>query len=106
MLKTRSLQQAVRHAAELRKAYVVGVGMTKFEKPGRRIDFCYPDMARESGTAALKDAGLTFDQIEHASVGYCYGDSTSGQRAVYELGITGIPIYNVSRIISIAQWLI
>ena len=24
------------------------------------------------------------------------GDSTCGQRAVYELGLTGIPVYNVS----------
>jgi hypothetical protein len=26
---------------------------------------------------------------------YVYGDSTCGQRAIYELGPTGIPIYNV-----------
>jgi hypothetical protein len=70
--------------------------MTKFEKPGRRIDFCYPDMAKEAGTAALADSGVSYDEVEHACVGYCYGDSTSGQRAVYELGITGIPVYNVS----------
>ncbi|PQP54433.1 beta-ketoacyl synthase N-terminal-like domain-containing protein, partial [Mycolicibacterium austroafricanum] len=29
-------------------------------------------------------------------VGYCTGDSTSGQRALYELGMTGIPIANVN----------
>jgi len=29
-------------------------------------------------------------------VGYVYGDSTSGQRAIYEIGMTGIPIYNVN----------
>ena len=32
--------------------YVVGVGMTKFEKPGSR-DWDYPDMAKEAGTKAL-----------------------------------------------------
>jgi acetyl-CoA acyltransferase len=32
------------------KVYVIGVGMTKFEKPGRREGWDYPDMARESGT--------------------------------------------------------
>jgi len=97
MLSARSFTQSIRHAANAsRKAYVVGVGMTKFEKPGRRIDFCYPDMGREAGEAALKDAGISYDKIEHACVGYCYGDSTSGQRAVYELGMTGIPIYNVN----------
>ena len=28
--------------------------------------------------------------------GYVYGDSTSGTRAVYEIGFTGKPIYNVN----------
>lgn len=70
--------------------------MTKFEKPGRREDVDYPDMAREAGQSALKDAGIPFDFIEQAFVGYVYGDSTCGQRAVYELGLTGIPIINVN----------
>lgn len=78
------------------KVYVIGVGMTKFEKPGARDNFDYPDMAKEAGEKALKDAGVSYDQIEQAYVGYVYGDSTSGQRAVYELGLTGIPIVNVN----------
>ena len=41
-------------------AYVVGVGMTKFEKPGRRENFDYPDMAREAVTNALADAKLEY----------------------------------------------
>lgn len=79
-----------------RKSYVVGVGMTKFEKPGRRENFDYPDMAHEAGTRALKEAGLQYADIEQAVVGYCYGDTTCGQRALYEIGMTGIPIYNVN----------
>ncbi|MCC3326828.1 lipid-transfer protein [Nocardia abscessus] len=87
------------------KVYVVGVGMTKFEKPGRRLveeadgttrAWDYPDMARESGTKALADAGIAYDLVEQAYVGYVYGESTSGQRAVYELGMTGIPVVNVN----------
>ena len=31
--------------------------MTKFEKPGKREDFDYPDMAKEAVTNALTDAG-------------------------------------------------
>ncbi|MFC7753426.1 lipid-transfer protein [Tsukamurella soli] len=69
--------------------------MTKFEKPGSR-DWDYPDMAREAGTKALEDAGIEYRQIEQAYVGYVYGESTSGQRAVYELGMTGIPVINVN----------
>ncbi|MCI0783643.1 MAG: lipid-transfer protein [Chloroflexi bacterium] len=77
------------------KVYVIGVGMTKFEKPGSRA-WDYPDMAKEAGTNALEDAGIPYDQIDQAVVGYVYGESTSGQRAVYQLGLTGIPVYNVN----------
>ncbi len=78
-----------------RKVFVVGVGMTKFEKPGSK-QWDYPDMGREAGEKALKDAGIPFDAVEQAAVGYCYGDSTCGERAFYELGLSGIPVYNVN----------
>ncbi|WP_406813441.1 lipid-transfer protein [Mycobacterium sp. M23085] len=79
-----------------RKVFVIGVGMTKFEKPGRRENWDYPDMAREAGTDALTDAGIDYREVQEAYVGYVYGESTSGQRAVYELGMTGIPVVNVN----------
>ncbi|KAL8601000.1 sterol carrier protein 2 [Nucella lapillus] len=78
------------------KVFVVGVGMTKFEKPGSRENFDYPDMAKEAGSKALQDAGLTYNQVQQACCGYVYGDTTCGQRALYQLGMTGIPIYNVN----------
>ncbi|MET0703882.1 MAG: lipid-transfer protein [Mycobacterium sp.] len=78
------------------RVFVIGVGMTKFEKPGSIAGWDYPAMAKESGTKALQDAGISFDLIEEAHVGYVYGDSTCGQRAIYELGMTGIPITNVN----------
>ena len=53
-------------------------------------------MARESITKALFDAGLTYEIVEQAFVGYCYGDSTCGQRALYQVGMTQIPIINVN----------
>jgi acetyl-CoA acyltransferase len=86
-------EKNVRKAGQ--KTYVIGVGMTKFEKPGAR-EWDYPDMALESGSKALEDAGVPYDRIEQAFVGYCYGESTSGQRAVYGLGLSGIPIVNVN----------
>jgi len=71
--------------------------MTKFEKPGAREDFDYPDMAKEAGQKALADAGIPYSAIEQACVGYVYGDSTCGQRAIYHgLGLSGIPIINVN----------
>lgn len=77
-----------------RRVNVIGVGMTKFTKPGTSPE--YYEMAREAGLAALKDSGIDFSKIEQAYAGYVYGDSTCGQRAVYELGLTGIPVVNVN----------
>lgn len=68
----------------------------QFEKPGRRADVCYPDMAKEAITKALQDAKLDFPEIQQAVAGYVYGDSTCGQRAIYGVGMTGIPVYNVN----------
>ena len=47
--------------------------MTKFEKPGRREGWDYPDMARESGTKALEDAGIDFSEVQQGFVGYVRG---------------------------------
>src|SRR5436309_619493 len=69
--------------------------MTKFDKPGTK-EGDYPDWAKEAGDKALADAGVSYGDIEQAYVGYCYGESTSGQRAVYGLGLSGIPIVNVN----------
>ncbi|GAA2520848.1 lipid-transfer protein [Streptomyces longisporus] len=77
------------------RAYVVGVGMTRFEKPETR-DWQYWDMVREAGGAALADAGVSYGDVEQVPVGYCFQASTAGQRAAYELGLTGVPVYNVN----------
>ena len=79
----------------MERVFVVGVGMTKFHKPGT-FDGAYYDLAKEAGTNALKDAGVDYEAIEQVAVGYVYGDSTCGNRAAYEIGLTGIPIYNVN----------
>ncbi|KAF6719713.1 Non-specific lipid-transfer protein [Oryzias melastigma] len=79
------------------RVFVIGVGMTKFDKPGARENDDYPEMAKEAGVKALADAGIPYSAIEQACVGHVYGDSTSGQRAIYHgLGLTGIPIINVN----------
>ena len=77
------------------RTFVIGVGMTKFDKPGTK-EGDYPDWAREAGAKALADAGIAYEHVEQAFAGYCYGDSTYGQRAVYGLGLTGIPVVNVN----------
>ena len=70
--------------------------MTEFEKPGRRSDFDYPDMVAEAVTNALKDGKVNFQDVQQAVVGYVDGESCCGQRALYPLGMSGIPIYNVN----------
>src|SRR5262245_35963318 len=53
-------------------------------------------MVREAGTQALEDAGVRYEDVQHVAAGYCFGDTTAGQRAVYELGHTGVPVVNVN----------
>jgi acetyl-CoA acyltransferase len=77
------------------RTFVIGVGMTSFDKPGSK-EGDYPDWAREAGERALADAGIEYTEVEQAYAGYCYGDSTYGQRAIYGLGLTGIPMVNVN----------
>ena len=74
--------------------HVVGVGMIPFAKPGANKP--YPEMAAEALRRALADAGVGYEQVQQAYVGYVYGDSTCGQRALYPVGMTGIPIVNVN----------
>jgi acetyl-CoA acetyltransferase len=68
--------------------------MIPFSKPGTSEP--YPRMAATAAAAALLDAGLDYADIQQAYAGYVYGDSTAGQRALYEVGMTGIPIVNVN----------
>jgi acetyl-CoA acetyltransferase len=68
--------------------------MVKFQKPGASDD--YNVMAAGAIRSALKDANVEFSTIEQAYAGYVFGDSTCGQRAVYEVGETGIPVFNVN----------
>src|SRR5688500_18432603 len=77
-----------------RRVNVIGVGMIKFAKPGASED--YHVMASKAATAALEDAKVPFDSVQQAYAGYVFGDSTCGQRAVYEVGLTGIPVFNVN----------
>ena len=77
-----------------RKAYVAGVGMIPFVKPGQSDPFDV--MGAKATQLALKDAGIDYPNVQEAYVGYVYGDSTCGQKALYHVGKTGIPITNVN----------
>ncbi|HAY28504.1 MAG TPA: lipid-transfer protein [Candidatus Accumulibacter sp.] len=76
------------------KAVVAGVGAIPFGKPGATES--YDLMAAAATRRALANAGLGYEDVQQAIVGYVYGDSTSGQRALYGVGMSGIPIVNVN----------
>lgn len=75
-------------------AVVLGVGMIPFSKPGASEP--YYRMASQAIRLALDDAGVDYDKVQQAYAGYVYGDSTCGQRGLYEVGMTGIPLVNVN----------
>ena len=76
------------------KVLVGGVGMIPFAKPGASPS--YTDMGADAVRRALADAGIGYELVQQAYVGYVYGDSTCGQTALYEVGLTGIPVVNVN----------
>ena len=99
------------------ESYVLGVGMTEFLKPRRTrecetipprslLSIYYvahhmsiptdPELGYEAAVKALIDAHITYDDVQAGVACYCYGDTTSGQRIMYQLGMTGIPIYNTN----------
>lgn len=73
---------------------VIGVGMVKFAKPGAHEP--YEIMASKAIRAALADAGIDYGKIQQAYASYVFGDSACGQAALYKVGLTGIPVFNVN----------
>jgi acetyl-CoA C-acetyltransferase len=78
----------------MKKVVIAGVGMIPFKKPGQSDP--YDVMGANAAREALKDAGIEYSQVKQAFAGYVYGDSCSGQAALYRIGINGIPIVNVN----------
>ncbi len=83
-----------RWESQLSTAVVAGVGMVPFATPSKSDP--YDVMAGGAVRAALADAGIELSQVQQAYAGYVYGDSTSGQKALYGVGRTGIPVINVN----------
>tara|TARA_B100000678_G_scaffold259037_1_gene239039 strand:+ start:3141 stop:4328 length:1188 start_codon:yes stop_codon:yes gene_type:complete len=76
------------------RVFVGGVGMIPFAKPGKSDT--YQQMGSAAAKLAIEDAGIDYAEIGRAFVGYVYADSTAGQAALYPIGLTGIPIFNVN----------
>ena len=77
-----------------RDVWVAGVGMIPFTKPGASPS--YDVMGAQAIRAALADAHLDYAEVQQVYAGYVYGDSCSGQRAAYAVGLSGVPVFNVN----------
>ncbi|RJF91846.1 lipid-transfer protein [Noviherbaspirillum saxi] len=75
------------------KVVVAGVGMIPFKKPGQSET--YPVMGAQAVRLALADAKVGYESVQQAYASYIFGDSTGGQRVLYDVGMTGIPVINV-----------
>jgi sterol carrier protein 2 len=69
------------------KVIVAGVGMIPFAKPGKSLS--YTEMGAEATRCALADASIGYEAVKEAYGGYVCGDSTCGQTALYEVGMSG-----------------
>lgn len=75
----------------MRDVAVLGVGMYRFGM----WDVPNAVMAREAGMAALRDAGLSFRDVQAAYVGHIFAPVMSAVRVMKEFGLTGIPVQHV-----------
>lgn len=78
----------------MNQVLIAGVGMVPFKKPGHSDP--YDVMGAAAAGNALADAGIAYTEVRQAYAGYVYADSCAGQAAIYRVGITGIPIFNVN----------
>jgi acetyl-CoA acyltransferase len=69
-----------------RRVMVAGVAMIPFTTPSRTAP--YQVITENAVRVALADAGVEYSSVQQAYAGYVYGDSTSGQDALYGLGQT------------------
>jgi len=82
----------------MRKVKIIGAGMTRL---GRHLDRNLKSLAAEAIDLALRDAGLSKDQLEGAwvgntSQGVLFGqESVRGQVVLREMGIGYIPVVNL-----------
>ncbi len=76
------------------KALIAGVGMVKFTKPGKSDE--YDVLGAQAAQSALADAKIEYRDVQQAYAGFVFGDTCSGQTALYSVGLTGIPVINVN----------
>ena len=76
----------------MKEIAIVGAGIHKF---GRFGDKPYTEIGREAAIMALKDANISWRNIQSAYVAEMYLPATTGARTLVPLGRTGIPIADI-----------
>jgi len=76
----------------MREVVIVGVGIHKF---GRFEDKSFEQMGQEAIRMALKDANMSFKDVQAAFCGHMHGGTGAGHRTLAGIGLTGIPIVNL-----------
>ncbi|MCH7836328.1 MAG: thiolase family protein [Chloroflexi bacterium] len=78
----------------MRDVAIVGAGMIKF---GRYPDKDVVSLAADAAIGALKDAGISINEVEMVASGNLYqSNAMIGQRIMKEIGATGVPVVNVA----------
>src|SRR5574337_417349 len=88
---------------EMEEVVVLGVGMHRFGRTGDGIvgNKSVTELSRHAVDMALKDAGVSWKQIQAVSAASSRfsggkGWGLNGNDIVEDLGCTGIPVYNLS----------
>jgi hypothetical protein len=66
--------------------------MTPFRSPRNSPN--YVQLAGIAVREAMLGAGLDYTDVQQVFAAYVYGDSCSGHRAIYDVGMTGVPVFN------------
>jgi acetyl-CoA acetyltransferase len=77
----------------MNEVFVTGVGMVPFGNHGPGVGIT---LGREAALAALRDAGLSYKDIDAVVVGTAHPLSPRGIFIAKELGLTGVPVQHVT----------
>jgi len=77
----------------LRDVFVGGVGMIKF---GRYPEENVATLGSQAVQLALADGGMQLSDVQMMAAGCLYQTNMIGQKILKEVGMTGIPVYNVA----------
>mmetsp|Transcript_125405 Transcript_125405/g.316023 ORF Transcript_125405/g.316023 Transcript_125405/m.316023 type:complete len:923 (+) Transcript_125405:83-2851(+) len=76
------------------RIFAAGSGLVPFSRPATGRG--YQKMASDAARAALDDANVKYSDVGACVCTYNYAAPTAGQSAIYDLGLTGIPIFNAN----------